>query len=217
MLQGLEVKISLIEAAQTLKNARLVSSTWGNLSIRVPGSENFYITPSGMDYDKLVPEDVVLVNSTNLNIIEGIRKPSTETPMHALFYRKRKDIGAIVHTHSIYATTLAVLKKEIPPVIAELAAGAGGSVPVADYATFGTEELGEKALHAMGDRRAVLLQNHGVVAVGRDIIEALRLACIIEDAAQIYYLAQLAGHPTLVPEDELERLYKNFYSAYGQK
>ncbi|OIQ08142.1 L-fuculose phosphate aldolase [Moorella thermoacetica] len=216
MLKGLELRRDVIETAQGLVRARLNSSTWGNISVRDPENGGFFITPSGMDYDKLTPEDIVLVDFDG-RVIEGIRKPSTETPMHALFYRERPDIGAVVHTHSIYATTMAVLKKEIPPVIAELAAGVGGSVPVADYATFGTLELGASALKAMGNKRAVLLQNHGVVAMGNNLVEAGRLAAIVEDAAQIYYLAQVIGTPTMVPADELDKLYQAFQKGYGQK
>lgn len=216
LLKDLHLRSSIIETAQGLVRDGLLSSTWGNISARDPESCGFYITPSGMAYDRLEPEDIVLVDLNGCTA-KGQRKPSTETPMHALFYREIPNLGAVVHTHSVYATTLAVLKKEIPPVIAELAYGAGGSVPVADYATGGTVELGISALRAMGNKKAVLLQNHGVVTLGDTLLDAARLAAMVEDAARIYYLAMVAGTPTLVPEIELARLYEAFNKGYGQK
>ena len=212
-----DICMAIIGAARAMLESRLVNSTWGNISAKEPGKkECFWITPSGMDYRKLTPEDLVLVNFSG-EVIKGRRKPSTETPLHALIYRERSEIGAIVHTHSLMATVIGVLGREIPPVIAELAAGVGGPVPLAPFALFGTSELGELALKAMGDRRAVLLQNHGVVTIGSELDEAVRLAAIVEDAAAIYYYASLAGKPILIPNKSCAELYRIFQEKYGQK
>ena len=215
-MKNTELRKKLIGSAKMLVNAGLNSSTWGNLSVRGLREGSFLVTPSGMDYDLVTPEDIVEV-SLDGEVLDGRRKPSSETPMHALFYRERPQINAVVHTHSTYATTMAVLKWEIPPVISELAHGVGGSVPVADYAAAGTEHLGKGALQAMGPKLAVLLQNHGMVALGCYLEDAVRLAFIVENAARIYYLARVAGEPTIVPEQALEEMCRGFYCSYGQK
>jgi L-fuculose-phosphate aldolase len=212
-----DIRMAIIGAARAMLESRLVNSTWGNISAKEPDErECFWITPSGMDYRKLTPEDLVLVHFSG-EVIKGRRKPSSETPMHALIHCERPEIGAIVHTHSLMATVIGVLGREIPPVIAELAAGVGGPVPLAPFALFGTRELGEVTLTAMADRRAVLLQNHGVVTIGSDLDEAVRLAAIVEDAAAIYYYASLAGKPVLIPATSCAQLHRIYQEKYGQK
>lgn len=212
-----DLRMKIIAAARTLFASQLVKSTWGNVSVKDPQKQkSFWITPSGIDYGQLTPEDIVLVNFCG-QVMEGRCRPSSETPMHALIYRERPEIGAIVHTHSLMATVIGVLGREIPPVIAELAAGVGGPVPLAPFAVFGSRELGGVTLKAMGDKRAVLLQNHGVVTVGSDLDEAVRLAAIVEDAAAIYYYASLAGKPILIPDESCSQLYRIFQEKYGQQ
>lgn len=214
LLQHLREEV--IETALRVVDAGLVVSTWGNISGRDKETGLVAITPSGMDYKKLKPEDIVIVD-TNGKVIDGKRKPSTETPMHTLFYRKRNDINGIVHTHSWFATALSTLNKEIPVVLAELGACVGGSVKVARYARGGTEEFGEAALEAIGDRAAVLQQNHGVLAIGKSLEDAFAAAAVVEDTAKVYWSALLIGKPFVLPDEEVKELHDIFVKSYGQK
>src|SRR4051812_34725325 len=144
----------------------LVTGTSGNVSARTPDGD-VLITPSGLDYALLDPEDVVLVNLKG-QVLEGSLEPSSETPMHTGIYRSRQQVDAVVHTHARYATTLSCLGWEIPPVHYMLTAlSSDGRVPLAPYATYGTEELAGYASEALGEsHNACLLRNHGTIAVG---------------------------------------------------
>jgi len=214
LLQRLREKV--IETALKVVDAGLVVSTWGNISARDRESGLIAITPSGMDYKKLRPEDIVILDVDG-KVIDGKRKPSTETPMHTLFYRKRSEINGIVHTHSWFATTLSTLNKEIPVVLAELGACVGGSVRVAKYVRGGTEEFGRAALDAIGDRAAVLQQNHGVLAIGKTLDDAFAATAVVEDAAKVYWSGLLAGQPFVLPDEEVKELHESFIKSYGQK
>ncbi|MDK2854849.1 MAG: L-fuculose-phosphate aldolase [Bacillota bacterium] len=205
----------VLATAQQLLKGGLVAATWGNVSARDPETDLIAITPSGMRYEILTAEDIAVVDLEG-RLRDGKYQPSSETPMHTLIYRERPDVRAIVHTHSIFATVMATLKREIPPVIAELALGVGGNVPVADFAPPGTEELGRRALAGLGKGNAVLLQNHGVLTVGPNLERAFTIAAIVEDAAKIYVYSSLLGTPTLVPAEILADLFQAFQS-YGQQ
>lgn len=173
------------------------------------------ITPTGMLYYDIKPEDVVVMDLEN-NVIDGKRQPSSEYLMHKIFYEKREDVRAVVHTHSIYATTIAALNWELPAVHYLIGFGGGGKVPVAEYATYGTLELAENAFKAMGKYNAVLLANHGLLAVGKDINWAFNTAEEIEFTCQVYYRAKAIGEPVILPEEEMERIMVKFES-YGQQ
>ncbi|MDQ3925770.1 MAG: class II aldolase/adducin family protein [Actinomycetota bacterium] len=157
------------------------------MSVRTPEG-NVLITPSGLDYEVLEPEDVVLVDRED-RPLEGPLKPSRETPMHAGIYRLRPRVGAVVHTHARCATTLACLGWEIPPVhYMPTALSSDGWAPLAPYAVYGTEELAGHVSKALGEsRQACLLQNHGTIAVGKSAEEALHRTVILEEIAEIYY------------------------------
>jgi len=202
----------------SLKMSRsgMAPATWGNVSARDPESGIVAITPSGMEYETLTPEDICLVDLDG-NKIDPKWKPSTETPLHLTFYRHRSDVNAIVHTHSIFATAFACANQEIPVVVATLASGVGGRVPVAPYQPSGTEEFGLGALKAMGDRTAVLLANHGVVAVGASLKDAYTVAELVENAAKIAVYARVLGEPWEIPADEARRIREKYLTKYGQK
>jgi len=211
-----QLREEVIETALRVVKAGLVVSTWGNISGRDPESDLIAITPSGMEYDKLLPEDIVIVDKYG-KIVDGERKPSSETPMHTMIYRERPEIYGIVHTHSWFATALSTLKREIPVILAELGSCVGGSVSVAEYARGGTEDFGKAALKAMGNKTAVLQQNHGVLAVGKSLGEAFATAAVVEDAAKVYWAAIQLGEPTVLPDEEVAVLNEIFYKSYGQK
>jgi len=174
----------------------------GNASARA--GELVAVSPSRLWYDTLRPEDVCLVDPSG-QLVEGAA-PSVELPMHLALLAARPEIGAVVHTHSPYATALSCLLDEIPVIEPEQAAAVGGSVPVAQYAPSGEPALGEAVLAAAGGCRAAVVRNHGPVCLGGDLSEALACAFAIEENARIYSLARLHGEPSLLPEDEIARL-----------
>ena len=203
------------EVARQMITSGLVTGTSGNVSARTPEG-NILITPSGLDYSVLEPEDVALVDIEG-RVLEGAFEPSTETPMHMGIYRSRPDVGGIMHTHSPYATTLACLGWEMPPVHYMLAMlSEDGRVPLAEYATYGTEELAHNAVKALGKtRKACLLQNHGTITIGETPGKALSASVVLEDIAKIYYRAVLAGKPVLLEAEEISRVSKKM-EGYGQ-
>ncbi len=194
----------------------LVTGTSGNVSARTPEG-NILITPSGFDYTLLEPENLVLVDPTG-RVLKGGLKPSSEWPMHTGIYRSRPQVGSVVHTHAPYSTTLACLGWEIPPMHYMLAALSGeGRVPLASYATYGTEELALHASKALEDsHHACLLKNHGAIAVGETASEAYSKAEILEEMARVYYQARLAGEPVLLTPEQV-REASDKIATYGQE
>lgn len=191
----------------------LTVGTAGNLSVR--GKDGVIaITPSGMEYDRITPRDVSLVD-INGNLLFGSRKPSSELPMHIAIYQNRRDIHALVHTHSRYATAVSCLGKRLPPV--HYAIGFAGSVVrCAPYATYGTATLAKKVVSFLKQDKAVLLQNHGVIACGATLEEAFLIAELIEFCAQVYILAKSVGTPRIIPVREMRRVREKLVQ-YGQK
>jgi len=210
-----EERQAVVDHGMRMVRAGLTTGTGGNLSCsdRVRGL--MAISPSGVPYDALNPRDVVVVNLDG-NLVEGDLKPSSEIGFHLALYRQRADIGGIVHTHSVYATTLACLHREIPP-IHYLIGFAGPKVPVAPYGTFGTDALAHNVRQTMGaDHHAVLLANHGLVAVGADLPQAFNTAEEVEFVARIFCQAQAIGDPVALGEDEMARVIEKF-KTYGKQ
>ncbi|MGB9847471.1 MAG: class II aldolase/adducin family protein [Desulfotomaculales bacterium] len=198
-----------------MATAGLVAGTWGNLSARVPKEECIVITPSGLPYNNLTGKDMVVLNMQG-EVLEGERRPSTEYMLHLAIYRARPDVNAILHTHSIYASALAVVRKPIPPILEDLVQMVGGGVPVAPYARAGTKELARVAAETLGSLGAVLLANHGVVGVGRTLEEALVVCQIVEKSACVYLWSRLAGDSHVLPPEEVKELREVYLSSYGQ-
>ncbi|MGI6067005.1 MAG: class II aldolase/adducin family protein, partial [Bacillota bacterium] len=199
-----QTKEQIISAGKKLVDAGLVLATWGNISCRVPRSPYFLITPSGMPYAQLKPEDLVMVGQKG-QVAEGMRKPSTEVLMHLAIYTARADVQAVVHTHSPYAGSFAVAREPIPVILEEMAQLIGGPVKVANYGLAGTEVLAKYTVEALEERNAVLLANHGVVAVGTSITEALTVAFLVEKCAQVMLGAKALGVPYTMGSRETQR------------
>ena len=197
-----------------LIDSGLTTGTGGNISIFNPAKGLMAISPSGIAYHEIKPEQVVIMDLAN-NIVDSDKRPSSEYNMHKIFYKKREEVRAVVHTHSVYATTIACLNWELPAVH-YLIGFAGGKVPLAGYATFGTEELANNAYQAMGKYNAVLLANHGLLAVGTDIDWAFNTAEEIEFTAQIYYRTKSIGEPIILAAEEMEKIMRKF-ASYGQR
>ena len=204
----------IADYGRKLVQSGLTTGSGGNLSVLNAEENLIAIGPSGIDYADVSAQDVVLVDR-NGTVVEGRWKPSSELSFHLALYDQRPDVRAVVHTHSVYATTMACLHREIPPVH-YLVAFAGKKVPLAPYATFGTPELAESVRGHIGDSNALLLANHGLVAVGGDLPQAFNVAEEIELVARIYYQACSIGEPVLVADDEMARVVDKF-RTYGQQ
>jgi L-fuculose-phosphate aldolase len=209
-------KEELIHTGKELVDLGLVAATWGNISIRLPKNQGVIITPSGMDYYNINPEDLVVLDLQG-KVLEGERKPSSEKLLHLTIYRHRPDVQAVVHTHSPYATAYAVVRKPIPALVEDLVQIVGGDVDVALYASPGTQELADHAVNALAGKMGVLLANHGVIGVGRDITEALRVCQLIEKTAQIGIMAKMLGEPVFLSDDEKRIMRQAYLFHYGQK
>lgn len=213
-----ELREEVIKIGLRISKSGLVQSTQGNISVVDRKEGLMAITPSGMHYDELGPEDIVVTDLFG-NIVDGERNPSTELPVHAYILRERDDINAIVHTHSPYATAMTLVNQEIPPVLIQLGEAVGGSVPVAPYSTGGQEQLGIVALETMKDKNAVLLKNHGVIAVGTTLKRALFVAEMVEDTAKVFWMAKCLnmGEPEVLPADVAAGVLERYKVRYGQK
>ena len=184
----------------------------GNVSHRIP--EGFLVTPTGMDYDLLAPEDIVPMSLDGSH--GGLRLPSSEWRFHRDILAARPEVNAVIHTHSMFATTLACLGAEIPPFHYMVAVAGGDSIRCAPYATFGTEELSAHAVHALEGRKACLLANHGMIAVGATLKSALALAVEVETLAAMYWRALQIGEPNILDAAEMVRVIEKF-RTYGQQ
>ena len=210
-----DLREQVARTAREMSASGLVTGTSGNVSARTPEGA-VLITPSGLDYGWLEPDDVALVTLEG-EMLEGSLEPSSETPMHTGIYRARPEVGAVVHTHARFATTLSCLGWPIPPVHYMLTTlSEDGRIPLADYATYGTEELARHAGKALGgSHKACLLRNHGTIAVGESPGEALARAVVLEEMAEIYYRARVAGEPVLLTDEQVADVATKI-AGYGQ-
>ena len=193
---------------------RLSTGTSGNLSIYDPAEGLMAISPSGMAYDAITPEDVVVMD-LEAHVVEGERKPSSEWALHTAFYRAKPRARAVVHAHSMYCTTFAVLGQPLRAVHYAIGDAGAATVPCAPYRLFGTAELAEAAIEACGGSDAVLLGNHGLVACGRDLKSAYGLACNLEYVAELQYRTMCIGTPNILTDEQMAEVMERFRS-YGQ-
>lgn len=209
------LKEAVLQTAKKMYASGLVKGTSGNVSARVPEEGYILITPTGIPYEDMERDDIVLVDEHGA-VVEGFRKPSSEVPMHTRVYRDHPWVQGIVHTHSLFATTFAVLGETIPAVH-YLIASMGTTIPVASYATYGTEELAAGASRTIGpDHKGILLQNHGVLAAGTSLDEAYQNAATMEFLAELYYRTRSIGRPILLSDEEIARVAEKL-KKYGQE
>ncbi|MCJ7659191.1 MAG: L-ribulose-5-phosphate 4-epimerase [Anaerolineales bacterium] len=206
----------LVYLNQELPRNNLVTWTNGNVSIRDPETGYVAIKPSGVKFEDLTPENMVVVDLDG-NVIEGDKKPSSDTASHLYIYRHRPDINGVIHTHSNYATAFAALGQPIPVYLTAQCDEVGGPIPCGRFATVGGEEIGQAALDAIGDSPVVLLKNHGVFAIGPNGEEALKAAIMIEDIARTVWLAKTIGEPDEIPPEMVARLHHRYTHEYGQE
>lgn len=204
----------IVEYGKQMSAAGLSTGTSGNISIYNAEKGLMAISPSGIDYFSTTPEDVV-VTDLDANIVDGKRKPSSEWALHTTFYKHKPDARAVVHTHSMYCTTFAVLGQPIQAVHYVIGDAGVATVPCAPYYTFGTEELAEAAIEVCGKSDAVLLGNHGLVTCGKDIKSAYGLARNMEYIAELQYRAMCIGKPNVLSDEQMDVVMERFKS-YGQ-
>ena len=209
----MDLSSQIIDVVLKFNSLGLTVGSSGNASTRT--EKGFYITPTGMKYHELMKHDIVECDYTG-NVIQGNRKPSSEWRFHSGIYLSRPDVNAIVHVHSPYATALACNRKSIPAFHYMVARAGGDSVRCAKYATFGTDELSENAISALENRKACLLANHGQIALGEDLTQALDMAMEIEELAKQYSLALQSGDPVLLDEQEIKLNLEKF-KTYGKQ
>jgi len=199
----------------------LVIWTGGNVSGRVPGADLFVIKPSGVDYDDLAPENMILCDLDG-NVIPGTpgaeRSPSSDTAAHAYVYRHMPEVGGVVHTHSTYAVAWAARAEPIPCVITAMADEFGGEVPIGPFSIIGDDSIGRGIVETLtGHRsRAVLMQNHGPFTIGKDARDAVKAAVMVEDVARTVHISRQLGEPKPMPTEAIDALFDRYQNVYGQ-
>lgn len=200
----------------------LVVWTGGNVSGRVPGTELFVIKPSGVPYDDLSPDAMILCDLQGRVVPDSLgsqRTPSSDTATHAYVYRHMPEVGGVVHTHSTFAVAWAARGEPIPCVLTAMADEFGGPIPVGPFAAIGDDSIGRGIVETLRDHRsrAVLMQNHGPFAVGPSPRDAVKAAVMLEDVARSVHFARQGGPLVAIPADRIDQLYERYHSVYGQR
>jgi L-ribulose-5-phosphate 4-epimerase len=214
MLSALRQQV--LEANLALPKNRLVLWTSGNASARDPETNLVVIKPSGVLFDDLTAENLVVVDLDG-NVVEGDLKPSVDTASHLYVYRHRDDVHGIIHTHSPFATSFAIRGEPLPIYTTTSAAVFGGAIPVSDFATIGEEEIGKEIVEKIGDNNAILMRSHGVFTIGKNVMSALKYSVVLEETAEVVHYALLRGDMSPLPGDVVERGYAVYKNTYGQK
>ncbi|MBI1285268.1 MAG: class II aldolase [Thiobacillus sp.] len=207
-----ELRSALAATARQTVSQGLNKGASGNVSVRL--GEGFLITPSGLPNDTLQPDQMVVVDMAGRS--SGSLKPSSEWRIHRDIYHARPEVDAVVHAHSLHAVSLACLRRDIPAFHYMVAAAGGKDIRCADYVTFGTQALSDAVLVALQDRRACLMANHGLVAVGASLDATLSLAVEVEELCAQYWRATLMGEPVLLNDSEMDEVLESF-KHYGQR
>lgn len=199
-----------------LPRSNLVTWTSGNVSGRDRETGLVVIKPSGVRYDVLKAEDMVVLDLEG-RVVEGRLKPSVDAPTHLYIYRQRADVQAVVHTHSPFATAFAAAGRPIPAVLTAIADEFGGPIPLGAYAQIGEEEIGREIVRSIGDSPAILMKNHGVFTIGATVMAAVKAAVMTEDVARTVFYALQLGQPDEIPPEEVQRAHRRYVEKYGQK
>ena len=214
-----DLRCQLVDVARAMNSTGLNQGTSGNLSLRIEGG--LLVTPSSLAYDQMEPEDLVAIDCCGQPLSNGPpgheRRPSSEWRLHADVFADRPDAMAVLHCHPIHATALACHDRGIPPFHYMTAVAGGDDIRCAPYATFGTAELSAHTVQALRDRKACLLAHHGLVSLGRDLDQALKIAVEVETLAQMYLQALQLGEPALLSAAQMQEVHRQFRGlGYGQ-
>jgi L-ribulose-5-phosphate 4-epimerase len=212
------IRVDLVALHQQLVEAGLVVWTAGNVSQRIPGENLFLIKPSGVYYEDLTPEAMVLCDLEG-QPVGGTLAPSSDTASHAYVYRNLPSVGGVVHTHSTYASAWAARGQSIPCVLTAMADEFGGDIPCGRFARIGDEEIGKVVVETLAGSRstAVLLQNHGVFTVGKNARSAVKAAVMCEDVARTVHVSRQLGEPLVIAPEDSDALFERYQNVYGQR
>jgi L-ribulose-5-phosphate 4-epimerase len=215
VVAGLRVEVARLH--EELPRWGLVVWTAGNVSARVPGRDLLVIKPSGVGYDELTPEAMVITDLEG-NLVDGDRSPSSDTAAHAYVYKHMQEVGGVVHTHSTYATAWAARGEAIPCVLTMMADEFGGEIPVGPFALIGDDSIGRGIIETLRDHRspAVLMQNHGVFTIGPTARAAVKAAVMCEEVARTVHIARQLGEPLTIARSDIDSLHARYQNAYGQ-
>jgi L-ribulose-5-phosphate 4-epimerase len=215
MLEALKEEICALHSELPKNN--LVAWTSGNISGRDPESNLVVIKPSGVKFEELTPDKMVVVDLQG-NVVEGDLNPSSDTASHCYLYLNMPGVGGVAHTHSRFATAFAILGREIPCVTTAMGDEFGGPIPCGGFALVGGEAIGQRVVEALRDSRspAALLQNHGVFAVGDTAEDAVKAAVMTEDNAAIVWTAMQLGDPLVIEQADVDHLHERYQNVYGQ-
>lgn len=210
-----ELKKEIVHYGNMLIEKGLVTGTGGNLSVRLPENDGFMITPSGIPYSEMIPDDIVTMDF-NGNVVEGKRVPSIERGMHRAIFNARPDVDAVIHTHQKYASAIAATRQDMEPILDPFVAVFGGGLKTSRYASIGTEELARNVVEALGGRNGVLIANHGALCTGKTLEMAFANCEFLEASAITYCFAHIIGKPVVLDEDTCEREARYLSMRYGQ-
>ncbi len=194
----------VLNACRRMVNDKLTVGSWGNISLRTDDN-NIVITPSGTNYMKSTVDDMVITGISG-NILEGKLKPSSERLMHYEIYKNRKDVNAIVHTHSIYSSVLSVIDENIPAITEDIAMLLGNNIRVSEYAITGSIELAKNVVSGLGNNNATVMKNHGAVSVGSDMERSITASEVLEKSAKIYIYSRMIGKVNIIPDNDINKL-----------
>jgi L-ribulose-5-phosphate 4-epimerase len=210
-----KLKEELVQLHLELPKNNLVAWTGGNVSARDAETGLVAIKASGIRYEEMRPEHMIVVDLDG-KILEGDYKPSSDVHSHLYIYKHRPDVGGVVHTHSRYATAFAAVGQEIPCVLTAMGDEFGGPIPCGGFALIGDEAIGKVVVETIGKSPAVLLKNHGVFTVGKDATAAVKAAVMTEDVAATVWMALQIGTPDVIPQEDVEKLHYRYTHVYGQ-
>jgi len=210
-----KLREELVQLHLELPRHNLVAWTSGNVSARDPVTGFVVIKPSGIRYENLTPESMVVVDLDG-KVVEGRNKPSSDTFAHVFVYRHRPDVNGVAHTHSTFATAWAATGRPIPPVLTAICDEFGGPIPVGAYAKIGGDEIGQEIIRSIGSSPAILMKNHGVFTVGKTPEAAVKAAVMVEDVARTVFYAMQLGQPDEIPPEEVARAHRRYAEEYGQ-
>jgi len=213
MLESLKKEVYKVHIK--LWENKLVMWTSGNVSARDPKTNLVVIKPSGVPYDKLSSDNLVIVD-LNGNIVEGNLKPSVDMATHLYVYKHMPDVMSVIHTHSTYASAFAATGKPIPVCLTAMADFFGCNIPIGNLVLIGEEEIGKEVVSKIGNSKAIIMKNHGPFTIGKSVNEALKVAIFLEESAKTLIMAKILGEPQPIPESIVNKLHKNYIEKYGQ-